>query len=65
MVEVTFFLKHFALKIMHILQLDFVNRPSWQAQITGRKTWTLEPVPDCEYVCHQIKVTVNPGDISE
>lgn len=44
--------------------LDYVLRPSWQAQIRGAKTWTLLPPPECESVCvPSLKVTVRPGDI--
>uniref|UniRef100_A0A131YY36 Phosphatidylserine specific receptor ptdserr n=1 Tax=Rhipicephalus appendiculatus TaxID=34631 RepID=A0A131YY36_RHIAP len=44
--------------------LDYVLRPSWQAQIRGSKTWTLLPPPECESVCvPSLKVTVRPGDI--
>lgn len=44
--------------------LDYVLRPSWQAQIRGVKTWTLVPPPECESVCvPSLKVTVRPGDI--
>uniref|UniRef100_A0A224Z525 Phosphatidylserine specific receptor ptdserr n=1 Tax=Rhipicephalus zambeziensis TaxID=60191 RepID=A0A224Z525_9ACAR len=44
--------------------LDYVLRPSWQAQIRGSKTWTLLPPPECESVCvPSLQVTVRPGDI--
>ncbi|KAL1474847.1 hypothetical protein MTO96_020490 [Rhipicephalus appendiculatus] len=44
--------------------LDYVLRPSWQAQIRGSKTWTLLPPPECESVCvPSLTVTVRPGDI--
>lgn len=44
--------------------LDYVQRPSWQAQIRGSKTWTLVPPPECEDVCVQsLMVTVHPGDL--
>ncbi|XP_002731871.1 uncharacterized protein LOC100374815 [Saccoglossus kowalevskii] len=46
------------------IHLDFVQRPSWQAQISGQKIWTLIPPPECEDVCKEsMKVTVNKGDI--
>lgn len=45
------------------LQLDYVQRPSWQAQISGMKTWTLIPAPECESQCHSMNVTVHKGDI--
>ncbi|CAN8002200.1 unnamed protein product [Ixodes hexagonus] len=44
--------------------LDYVQRPSWQAQIRGTKTWTLLPPPECEEVCvRSLTVTVRPGDL--
>ncbi|WAR11634.1 hypothetical protein MAR_025814 [Mya arenaria] len=46
------------------MHIDNVQRPSWQAQITGTKRWTLEPPPECYYVCEdQLQVTVQPGQI--
>ncbi|XP_037780956.1 uncharacterized protein LOC119577282 [Penaeus monodon] len=45
--------------------LDYVQRPSWQAQISGTKSWHFRPVPECQDVCHSFSVTVNKGDISE
>lgn len=51
--------------IYNILQLDYVQRPSWQAQISGEKTWTLIPTPECEHVCTALNVTVSKGDISK
>ncbi|XP_053637047.1 uncharacterized protein [Cherax quadricarinatus] len=43
--------------------LDYVQRPSWQAQISGTKTWYFRPVPECQQVCHSFNVTVSKGDI--
>ncbi|XP_062620012.1 uncharacterized protein LOC134281590 [Saccostrea cucullata] len=45
------------------VHLDYVQRPSWQAQISGQKTWTLIPTPECEDVCTELNVTVSKGDI--
>ncbi|XP_013786777.1 F-box protein At1g78280-like [Limulus polyphemus] len=45
------------------MHLDYVYRPSWQAQIAGRKTWRLFPPPECESVCTSMNVTVVKGDI--
>lgn len=45
------------------VHLDYVQRPSWQAQISGKKTWTLVPTPECEDTCHTMNVTVHKGDI--
>ncbi|XP_052265725.1 uncharacterized protein LOC127868144 isoform X1 [Dreissena polymorpha] len=45
------------------VHLDFVERPSWQAQISGKKSWRIIPVPECETVCTEMNVTVHKGDI--
>jgi len=45
------------------MHIDYVHRPSWQAQISGKKTWTLVPPPECEAVCSTIRIDVNKGDI--
>ncbi|XP_013405068.1 uncharacterized protein LOC106169944 [Lingula anatina] len=45
------------------MHLDQVQRPSWQAQIKGEKTWYLLPPPECEDVCNALEVTVKKGDI--
>ncbi|XP_065065803.1 bifunctional arginine demethylase and lysyl-hydroxylase psr-1-like isoform X2 [Rhopilema esculentum] len=45
------------------MHIDYVGRPSWQAQISGKKTWTLVPPPECEAVCRSLAITVNKGDI--
>jgi len=42
-----------------------VNRPSWQAQLSGQKIWTLIPPPECEHVCKSMQVTMNKGEISK
>ena len=42
-----------------------VIRPSWQAQLSGKKVWTLVPPPECEHVCSTLNVTVHKGDISK
>ncbi len=41
-----------------------MQRPSWQAQISGSKTWHLLPPPECEKECTAINITVQKGDIS-
>lgn len=46
-----------------LIHLDYVQRPSWQAQISGKKTWTLIPPPECETQCKALNVTVHKGDI--
>ncbi|XP_060565091.1 uncharacterized protein LOC132724274 [Ruditapes philippinarum] len=45
------------------VHLDYVMRPSWQAQISGKKTWSLVPTPECEAECKSFNVTVHKGDI--
>ena len=47
------------------MQIDMVELPSWQAQLSGKKTWTLTPPPECEHVCQPFNITVNRGDISK
>ncbi|XP_076028808.1 uncharacterized protein LOC143017798 [Oratosquilla oratoria] len=43
--------------------LDYVQRPSWQAQVSGTKTWLLRPVPECAEKCDSFSITVSKGDI--
>ncbi|CAL1532291.1 unnamed protein product [Lymnaea stagnalis] len=46
------------------MHVDNVEFPSWQAQITGHKLWTLEPPAECYFVCEpKLEVTVHPGEI--
>ncbi|XP_030847411.1 uncharacterized protein LOC591669 [Strongylocentrotus purpuratus] len=45
------------------VHIDSVDRPSWQAQIRGSKTWTLIPPPECEHVCHEINATMVKGSV--
>jgi len=46
------------------LHIDDVGASSWQAQITGVKTWYLEPPPECFWSCGgRMEVTLYPGDI--
>lgn len=45
------------------VHIDTVDRPSWQAQISGRKSWKLIPPAECEHVCRSLNVTMSPGDI--
>ncbi|XP_066962001.1 uncharacterized protein [Macrobrachium rosenbergii] len=45
------------------LHVDHVGNPSWQAQIRGRKLWTLVPPPECYFQCVPMEVQVNPGEI--
>ncbi|PAA66955.1 hypothetical protein BOX15_Mlig025821g1 [Macrostomum lignano] len=46
-----------------LLHIDFFYRPSWQAQIAGRKRWILQPPVECESVCSPLQVDIEPGDI--
>jgi len=48
---------------MSLSQVDNVEHPSWQAQLRGRKKWTIEPPPECYYQCRRLEVTVEPGQI--
>jgi hypothetical protein len=46
------------------LHIDAVDKTSWQAQIKGRKEWTLEPPPECYFKCPSIHTTIlETGDI--
>ncbi|CAG7727362.1 unnamed protein product, partial [Allacma fusca] len=48
------------------MHIDFVRRPSWQAQLSGTKQWTLRPVPECEEECMSVNlspITIRPGDM--
>ena len=44
-------------------QIDHVGKPSWQAQVTGSKRWSLAPPPECYVQCSILTVTVHPGNI--
>lgn len=44
------------------LQLDYIPRLMWQAQLHGNKTWTLSPTPECSSVCDQFSFYVESGD---
>lgn len=46
------------------MHVDNVGNPSWQAQVTGHKRWSLMPPPECYFDCKQsLEVIVNPGEI--
>ncbi|KAI0235659.1 hypothetical protein LSAT2_013819 [Lamellibrachia satsuma] len=46
------------------IHIDAVSRPSWQAQISGRKKWLFAPVPECDGICgEKYEVIVEKGDI--
>lgn len=44
------------------MQLDFISRLMWQAQLKGSKKWVLKPSPECEDICKAITFLVEPGD---
>ena len=47
-----------------IFQIDNVEKPSWQAQVTGHKLLTIEAPPECYHVCEQnLEVIIKPGEI--
>lgn len=46
------------------IHIDSVDRPSWQAQLSGQKTWTLIPPPECEHICPpKLATTMNKGEV--
>ncbi|CAF3193825.1 unnamed protein product [Rotaria sp. Silwood2] len=45
------------------MHIDNVDLPSWQAQVRGRKQWTLRPVPECLFQCKEFNFIVEPGEI--
>lgn len=47
------------------IHIDNVDLSSWQAQISGTKTWLLRPPPECWWQCHhgEMETTIHPGDI--
>lgn len=45
------------------MHIDRVRRPSWQAQIKGRKRWVLVPPYECYKECHRLEFDVNPGEV--
>lgn len=45
------------------IHIDSVQHSSWQAQIQGNKTWTLEPPPECYYQCVGFKDTIRAGEV--
>ncbi|CAG0901167.1 unnamed protein product [Darwinula stevensoni] len=45
------------------MHVDHVKNPSWQAQVRGKKLWSLKPPPECFYECHSFQDIVQPGDI--
>lgn len=53
------------IKIMLCLQIDYISRLMWQAQLRGHKTWRLVPPPDCDHICTGLSFRVEPGDIGK
>ncbi|KAI1303662.1 hypothetical protein HDE_02248 [Halotydeus destructor] len=45
------------------MHVDSVGYVSWQAQLRGRKKWTIEPPSECWLSCDKFQVTLEPGDI--
>lgn len=45
------------------IHIDSVGRPSWQAQLSGQKVWTLIPPPECEQVCQSVTTTIHKGEV--
>jgi len=44
--------------------IDNVKYPSWQAQVSGVKNWSLRPPPECWWSCpKEMNVTLYPGDV--
>jgi hypothetical protein len=50
---------------MLCLQIDYISRLMWQAQLRGHKTWRLVPPPDCDHICTGLSFRVEPGDIGK
>jgi hypothetical protein len=50
---------------MLYLQIDYISRLMWQAQLRGHKTWRLVPPPDCDHICTGLSFRVEPGDIGK
>jgi len=41
-----------------------LDLPTWQAQVSGSKTWYLSPPPECAYTCPGlIQTDMHPGDM--
>lgn len=47
------------------LQLDYIPRLMWQAQLRGQKHWMLAPTPECEAQCSSFSFFVEAGDASK
>ncbi|CAF0768837.1 unnamed protein product [Didymodactylos carnosus] len=45
------------------MHIDNVDLPSWQAQVKGRKKWTLRPAPECMLACKELNIIMQPGEI--
>ena len=48
----------------HLHLDDDLELPTWQAQISGVKTWFLQPPPECGGQCKkEIQTALHPGDM--
>lgn len=56
---------YFSIITLCEFQIDNVDRPSWQAQLSGSKVWTLIPPPECENVCKTLKAPIHKGEVSK
>jgi hypothetical protein len=62
---VSCFIYHSSYKDTLCLQIDYISRLMWQAQLRGHKTWRLVPPPDCDHICTGFSFRVEPGDIGK
>lgn len=53
----------FGFEMGAVMHLDYIPRLMWQGQVSGRKTWLLAPVPECDHVCQKFQFYVEPGDV--
>ena len=46
------------------VHIDEIARPTWQAVVTGHKTWTIYSPGECDHVCPpQVRVDVSKGEM--
>jgi len=54
------------MELIFNLQIDKVEFPSWQTQISGYKKWTLRTPAECFFKCKRMfEVFMEPGSTSE
>lgn len=58
----TSFLQNLKVIILYSIQLDYIPRLMWQAQLRGNKSWSVAPTPECNAVCEKFSFYVEPGD---